>query len=179
MFRILTSALVPLLLAVHVAPAQCPPLGLDLTATGGRMGDPFLVTLTGTPSVSGLLGIDATAGPVSTPIGLICLGLSPGTLLSPFTLDLAGNFSLGGIAPAIPYLTGFTAHMQAAAADPFQPNGLALSNGESLTLRPPRLVVADPGMAATPFSSAVPGAFIEYAEGGDLLFRPLYAGPEP
>jgi hypothetical protein len=27
--------------------------------------------------------------------------------------------------------------------------------------------------------SAVPGAFIEYAEGEELLFRPLYAGPEP
>src|SRR6185436_17074488 len=75
------------------APAQspCGPSGLSLMTTGGRLGDPFSLTLSGTPLVSGVLGFDLAPGPVTTPIGSICLGLSPALQTFPFTLSAAGS----------------------------------------------------------------------------------------
>jgi hypothetical protein len=56
---------------------SCPPSGLVLSTSGGRLGDPWSAGLTGTPGVSGLLGVDVLPGPAASPIGTVCLGLSP------------------------------------------------------------------------------------------------------
>jgi hypothetical protein len=158
-----------LFLVASFATAQCPPMGLALAADGDRMGDPFSIGIFGSPGVSGLMGIDVSPGPVVTPIGTVCLGLTPATLFSPFTLSPTGAAVFGGLLPALPYLTGFEAFLQAGATDPSQPGGFALSNGDSVKLRPPRLFVIDPGMPPTPFGGGTPGAFCVYDALADLV----------
>ena len=88
-------ALAPVLLGQGL----CPPSGLLLTTTGGRLGDPFSLGLSGTPLVSGLLAFDVAGGPVGTPIGTLCIGLTPATQLLPFALPASGTFSISGTAP--------------------------------------------------------------------------------
>ena len=51
------------------------------------LGDPFSLTIYGTPGVSGLLGVDTSGGPVQTSIGTVCLGITSNLQLIPFTLD--------------------------------------------------------------------------------------------
>src|SRR5262249_30260548 len=78
----------------------CPASGLTLTMTGGRLGDPYMVSLSGTPGVSGLFGYDLSAGPVTVPpVGTICLGLTPALQVIPFALGPAGNAEFGGVLP--------------------------------------------------------------------------------
>src|SRR5688572_10155261 len=86
---------------------QCPSNGLVLTFSGERLGDPWGLSLYGTPGVSGLVGVDETGGPVLTPIGPICLGLTPNLQLLSFALDGTGQFSMGGLLPPSPSLIGF------------------------------------------------------------------------
>jgi hypothetical protein len=75
------QALVLLALAAPAsAQSPCGPNGLTLGWGGTtRLGDAFSIDLLGTPSVSGLLGADVLPGPVSTPVGLVCLGLGEET----------------------------------------------------------------------------------------------------
>jgi hypothetical protein len=115
--------------------------GLYLATSGGRLGDPWFVGVNGNPGVSGYLGIDVAAGPSPTPIGPVCLGLTPNLQLVPFALPGSGSFSIGGVVPTTPALTGLTAFLQAAAVDPSQPGGYAVSNGSMVTLRPPRAFI--------------------------------------
>jgi hypothetical protein len=122
---------------------QCLPSGLTLQTTGGRLGGPFSLTLAGTPGVSGLLGFDLGAGPVLTPIGNVCLSLTPAMQVQPVSLDFAGGFSMSGVVPPNPALSGLTIFIQAAMGDATQPNGYALSNGVSAKLRPPILYLVD------------------------------------
>jgi hypothetical protein len=167
------------LVLVVAAPlaAQCPPQGLLLTVDGRRLGDPFAIGVYGTPFVSGLLGIDVAAGPTQTPIGPICLGFTPSLQLLPFSLDAAGALSITGILPANPVLTGFTPALQAAAADTSVPGGLALSNGESPTLRAPRMFFFNPGLAS-PFGST-PGSFCAYDALSDVPASAAVPLPAP
>jgi hypothetical protein len=135
-------------------PAQspCGPSGLSLTAVGGRLGDPFSLTLTGTPSVSGVLGFDLAPGPVATPIGSICLGLSPALQTLPFTLSATGSTGIAGLVPPNPALAGLGVYAQAAAVDATQPGGFAVSNGVHPVLRAPRLFFID--VTSTPGAGA-------------------------
>lgn len=142
--------------------AQCnSPNGLALTYQGSRLGDPFSLNLAGTPNVAGLLGVDVSPGPVLTPIGTVCLGLSPALQLTPFTLNGAGQFSLAGTLPLQPSLNGLSLYLQAGAVDPTQPGGTALSNGRGATFRAPRLFFVSYGTesAIQPFA---PGVWCTY-----------------
>jgi hypothetical protein len=161
-----TSAVLAAVLC-SVALGQCPSSGLILDVSGNRLGDPCSVTIAGTPSVAGLIGIDTAGGPISTPIGPICLGLSPALLTLPFALDSSGTYALTLTLPADPALIGFQAFVQAAAADVSQPNGLALSNGQHPTFRPPRIIFYSPGYTS-PFGST-PGSFCVYDAMTDVV----------
>jgi hypothetical protein len=133
-------AMVPAIAAgqgVPTCPGPGPGLGISVTST--RLGDATTLAIGGTPFVSGLLGYDLAGGPTVTPFGTFCLGLSPALQTSPFTLDALGSYTLASILPATPAWAGLTAFLQAAAADPSQPGGLAISNGVRATLRPPKM----------------------------------------
>jgi hypothetical protein len=151
-----------------LAAGQCStPNGLLLSFNGERIGDPFALNLNGSPGVSGLIGLDDTAGPVSTPIGTVCLGLTPNLQFLPFTLDGFGTYSLGGVIPPLGGLIGVTVHTQAAAADPAVPGGFALSNGRAINLRPPRVFFIAPGYPS-PFGT-VNGSWCSYDAFGNTV----------
>jgi hypothetical protein len=154
---------------------QCPSNGLTLTFSGERLGDPFALNLYGSPGLSGLLAIDDTGGPVMTPIGPVCLGLTPNLQLLNFALDGSGAFNLGGLLPPNPLFTGMQAYLQAAAADAGQPGGFAVSNGLHLTLRPPRVFFFNPGYTS-PFGT-VSGSFCAYDALSDVAYTPAIPLP--
>jgi hypothetical protein len=137
--------------------ATCPASGLTLATSGGRLGDAVTLTLTGTPSVSGLIGFDLAPGPVATPIGSVCLGLGPALATAPFTLDSTGAWSYAGILPASPAMAGTTWFLQAAAQDASQPGSYALSNGRVMKLRQPRLFFLSSGSFNPPPVALTPG----------------------
>jgi hypothetical protein len=147
---VLTSALL----------AQCPSQGLTLGFTGERLGDPFACGVFGIPGAPGLLGVDDTAGPTVTQYGTVCLGLTPNVQYITFSLDPLGQFWITGTLPAYPPMIGLTKHLQAAAVDPGQPQGLAISNSRQVVLRPPRLYCINPGYFS-PFGS-VPGSWVGF-----------------
>ena len=153
------------LVATTPATAQfCPANGLTLATTGGRLGDPYSLTLTGPPAASGLFAVDTAPGPLSTPLGTICLGLSAALHTAAFTLDAAGSFTATGLIPPVPLLDGVTAYLQAAAPHPTLP-GYVTSNGASLKLRPPRIIVVDTGydnFLQFPFHIYIPGKLLTY-----------------
>src|SRR6188768_1842107 len=75
----------------------CPASGLVLSSSGGRLGDVVSLSLSGTPLVSGLLGFDPAPGPVASPIGNLCIGLSQSLVTAPFSLDSAGSYGFAGL----------------------------------------------------------------------------------
>ena len=164
--RPVTTALAIVLLAAGYTGAQsvCPGNGaLTLATTGGRLGDPFSLTLSGTPNVSGLLGFDLAGGPVITALGNVCLGLSPAMQLQSFTLDPAGGFGIAGLVPPSPPLAGLSVFMQAAANDATQPSGFALSNATRADLRPPHLHFVIPANGPPgPGGTLPPGLWVPY-----------------
>src|SRR5262245_51849783 len=93
-----------LALAAAVSRGQtlCGPSGLTLATTPPRLGDPWALTLSGSPNVPGLLGFDLAPGPVVTPLGTVCLGLTPAFQSMPVALDQSGSFTLNGFLPANP-----------------------------------------------------------------------------
>jgi hypothetical protein len=116
----------------------CP--GSGLTVTGGRFGDDWSFELSGPPGASALLASDVAPGPVLTPFGAVCLGLSSSLVVTPLTLDATGSFSASGTLPINPpFAAGSHLSVQGALAHPSLPGGFALTNGEVLTLRPPRI----------------------------------------
>src|SRR5262245_46071625 len=123
------------------ASGQCTANGLTLVEAGNRLGDPFSITLSGSQNAPGLLGADLVYVLVTTSIGYVCLGLSPALSLSPFVLDPAGQYTFAGLLPLNPTLNGLSAYLQAAAVDPAQPSGSALSNSVPVALRSPRVHV--------------------------------------
>jgi hypothetical protein len=139
----MTSIRAALVLALVTAAATgqsptCP--GSGLTVAGGVFGDGWSLSLAGPPSAAALLASDAMPGPVFTPYGPVCLGMSQALVTTPLTLDAAGQFSTSGILPlasAIP--AGSTLFVQAALAHPSLPGGIALTNGAAVTVRPPRV----------------------------------------
>jgi hypothetical protein len=137
-----------------VACAQCGPNGLALGTAGGRLGDPYAITLSGSPGAAGLLAFDLSGGPVATPLGPICLGLTPALQTMPFTLDAAGGFATTGMLAPIPALSAVDVFLQAAAP---AATGYAVSNGVKVQLRSPRLYVVFPGIY-TGFN-VIPGSF--------------------
>ncbi|MAG58358.1 MAG: hypothetical protein CMJ83_18885 [Planctomycetes bacterium] len=145
----LLAVLMGLILATSAARGQpCAAQGLGLSVTGERLGDPWSIELLGPPGATGLLGLDLAPGPVATPFGALCLGLSPAVLLLPVGLDGLGALAIGGVLPADPGLGGLTLFFQAAVADTSQPGGIALSNGVETGLLPPRWFLLDPGIAS-------------------------------
>src|SRR5262245_34629770 len=97
------------------AVAQCPPQGLTLTVTGGRLGDPASLQVTRRPFAPGILAFDVAGGPTPTPAGIACLGLTPQLQLFPFTFGSVGTLSIQATLPANPGLNGLTIFTQAVA----------------------------------------------------------------
>src|SRR5262245_5809887 len=93
-------------LLVASAQGQCPPQGITLTTNGGRLGDAWSIAMTGRPFAPGALGLDVSPGPVTTPIGTICLGFTPSLVLLPFAFDAGGNATIGSVLPPIPTFAG-------------------------------------------------------------------------
>lgn len=154
LFRVLSPLA---LLTAATAQAPCPANGLTLQASGGRLGDPWSFTMNGPVSSFGLLGLDLAQGPTPTPIGTVCIGVTPALALLSFTTDAQGRASIGGQMPLNPALTGMPVYGAAAAVDATRPSGFATSNGDSITPYQPRLFFIDPG-TASPFGST-PGGF--------------------
>jgi hypothetical protein len=151
---------------------QCPNGNvLSLSVQGGRLGDPFSVSLLGAPNVSGLLGVDVASGTYPTPIGNVCLGLTTNLQILPFTLDSGGQFTLTGTIPLQPALTGTAAYLQAGAIDPAQPGGSTLSNSQTVPFRPPRLFLISKGYegASAPYT---PGAWCSLNAINDSILVP-------
>lgn len=156
----LPSTLLALVFAASSGPGQCSGNGLTLTTTGGRLGDPFSITLAGTPGASGLLGLDLAPGPVLTPVGAVCLGLGPAFQFQPIALDGAGGFGISGVVTPNPGVSGLTVFLQAGVQDATQPSGFALSNGASATLRSPRVYFVTDGYSSS--GMVVPGQWSAY-----------------
>ena len=80
-----------LLLASHgIAQVTCSAQGLTLAITPPRLGDPYALTVSGSPNAPGLIGFDLAPGPVVTPFGTVCLGLTPAFQYAPIALDAFG-----------------------------------------------------------------------------------------
>ncbi len=146
--------------AVLVGQTSCPPQGLSLALDGGRLGDPWAMGIFGTAYAQGVLALDAVGGPVVTPIGTVCVGLSPALQLVPIALDSGGSFTLSGVLPLSTSLTDLRLFLAAAVADTAQTSGFALSNGVSVRFRPPRIYFVNQGVIS-PFGST-PGAMTAY-----------------
>lgn len=166
--RALLLSLAACLLSGAVAPSQSPTCqgqGPLLNVTGGRFGDPWSVGLSGPPGAAAILGVDPAPGPIATPFGAVCVGLSGGLITTPVTLDAAGNFATGGLLPLVggpPALSSL--FLQAAVADPTLPFGFGLTNGWAASFRPPRLGV---------FTSAVVNGTGVLAQGNVASIDPI------
>ena len=108
------------------------------------------------PGAHWLLAMDTQPGPLPTPFGTLCIGLSPAwsILLDSTTgtvppIGLLGELALPlDLAPASWPLIGTTLHFQGLLADPQGPGGFALTNGLAWTLRSPRVVVSNTHVAS-------------------------------
>lgn len=157
--------------------AQCSSQGLTLTVSGKRLGDPTFVQIIGSPLAPGLLGVDTAAGPSLTTAGTTCLGLSSQLQVIPFTLGADGTLTMGATLPANPWLNGLTLFLHAFAANGTEPAGvlsLSSSNGATLALTSPKLVIIDPGLATTPYT---PGGLCIYDALTDLPVTPAIPLP--
>jgi hypothetical protein len=126
-----------------LAAAQIPTCGgSGLSIVGGRLGDPWSLAISGPPNAGGILASDVAGGPVLTPFGVVCLGLTPGLVTMPVSLDPLGAFGQSGVLPlAAPFAAGSSLFAQVALAHPSLPGGYALTNGSGITFRPPRIGV--------------------------------------
>lgn len=158
MHQLLFPAALAAFVCLHAADAQapCPARGMTVAVHGGRLGDTWSVEMTGRPLAFGILGFDLAPGPVLTPIGTVCLGLTPNLVTLGFTFDAAGVAAINRLMPVNPSLAGFTVDMAGVAIDPAQPGGFALSNGAALVAHQPRLYFVSPGFSS-PFGST-PGS---------------------
>ena len=152
------AAIVLALAITALGPAQspCPPLGVSVNASGGRLGDAWRVDAICAPTVLGVFGLDLAPGPTATPIGTICLGFGPDLWLLAFLSNAAGTASVGGVMPPTPAFAGIGIYATAVSLDPAQPGGLGLGNGDSFVLRQPRFWFVNPGNTS-PFGTT-PGA---------------------
>jgi hypothetical protein len=147
--QILLAASVLALASVPAA-SQIPTCGgTGLSVSGGRFGDAWSIGISGPPGAAAVLAADAAPGPVPTPFGPVCLGLSPAFAAMPLTLGPAGSFATSGILPLAPIVPpGSTQFVQAAIAHPSLPGGLSLTNGFAVGFRPPQLGVFGPAIAS-------------------------------
>jgi hypothetical protein len=127
----------------------CPGSGMSIT--GGRLGDPWSFTLSGPAGAAGVLASDLTGGPIATPLGSVCLGLTSFLATMPLTLDATGQFGMSGVLPLAPSFlpSGSTLFTQAALAHPSLPGGYSITNGLAVTIRPPALFVFRTGLVPT------------------------------
>ncbi|HZN39996.1 MAG TPA: hypothetical protein VFD82_14390 [Planctomycetota bacterium] len=154
---LLSNALAALCLTtVALAQGPCPAVGVTVDASGGRLGDAWRVDIGASPTVLGVLGLDFAPGPIPTPIGTICLGLTPSLLTVAFLTDPAGTATFAGLLPPAPAFAGIDIYAAAITLDPAQPGGWGVSNGDSFRVREPRFWFVNPG-SATPFGTT-PGA---------------------
>jgi hypothetical protein len=138
------------------AQAPCPARGMTLAAHGGRLGDQFSIDMTGSPSAVGILGFDLAPGPTVTPIGTVCLGLTPAVSTLLFQFDPAGAASVVRQLPPVAAFEGITIDFGGVAIDASQPGGFAFSNGSAITTRQPRIFFVAPG-SSSPFGTT-PGS---------------------
>ncbi len=144
-------------LALLLAPAlsaqgTCLPQGLTIDVEGGRIGDPLVFDILGTPSTSGLMGVDYGGGPVATPVGTICLDLSSMFFSFPISTGPTGVSTFSTIAPLEVSLEGTEVHFQGFVVNGVPPFGLGFSNDASTTFYPPRVYFVEKGFS-TPFGS--------------------------
>src|SRR5262245_36069854 len=144
------------LTAIALAQSPCPAVGVTVDASGGRLGDTWRVDIQASPTVPGVLGLDFAPGPVPTPLGTICLGLTPGLATGAFLTDPAGAAAITGLLPAVSAFAGIQIHAAAITLDPAQPTGWGISNGDSFRVREPRFWYVTLG-AVMPFGTT-PGA---------------------
>ena len=106
---------------VAFAQSTCPAVGVTVDASGGRLGDTWRVNIDASPTVLGVLGLDFAPGPVPTPLGTICLGLTPGLLTAAFLTDPAGTATFTGLLPPLPAFAGIDVYAAASTLEPAQP----------------------------------------------------------
>lgn len=153
---VLRALTLSLTAATALAQGPCSARGITLQAGGGRLGDAWSVRLTGTAGTLGVLGFDLQPGPTATPIGTVCLGLTPLLATTWFVFDSVGLAAAGGVLPPNANLVGQDFHVAAIGLDPAQPGGFAFSNGGSIAPRQPRFFLVGPG-TNTPFGTT-PGS---------------------
>ncbi|HZN39995.1 MAG TPA: hypothetical protein VFD82_14385 [Planctomycetota bacterium] len=151
-----TTALAALFLTTIATAQTCPSMGVSVDASGGRLGDAWRVDIQASPTVFGVLGLDFAPGPVPTPIGTICLGLTPSLLTVAFATDPSGAAAFTGLLPPVSAFAGIDIYAAAVTLDAAQPTGWGVSNGDSLKVREPRFWYVSPG-TTTPFGTT-PGA---------------------
>ena len=151
-----TTALAALFLTTIATAQTCPSMGVSVDASGGRLGDIWRVDVQASPTVIGVLGLDLAGGPIPTPLGTICLGLTPALVTGAFVTDPAGAAAFSGLLPAVPAFAGIDIYTAAVTIDPAQPTGWGVSNGDSFKVREGRFWYVNLG-TTTPFGST-PGA---------------------
>src|SRR5262245_35503045 len=120
----LQRSLAALVLLATSAMSQgpCPPRGINLTANGGRLGDAWSIDMTAAPSIAGVVAFDISPGPVQTPFGTLCLGLTSLLRVFPIAFNASGQASFGGTMPADASLAGVPIYWSAIAFDATRPN---------------------------------------------------------
>jgi hypothetical protein len=151
-----TTALAALFLTTIATAQSCPSVGVSVDASGGRLGDTWRVDIQASPTVIGVLGLDLAGGPIPTPLGTICLGLTPALVTGAFVTDPAGAAAFTGVLPPVSAFAGIDIYTAAVTIDPAQPTGWGVSNGDSFKVREPRFWYVSLG-TSTPFGTT-PGA---------------------
>jgi hypothetical protein len=147
-----TTALAALFLTTIATAQSCPSVGVSVDASGGRLGDTWRVDIQASPTVIGVLGLDLAGGPIPTPLGTICLGLTPALVTGAFVTDPAGAAAFTGVLPPVSAFAGIDIYTAAVTIDPAQPTGWGVSNGDSFKVREPRFWYVSLG-TSTPFGT--------------------------
>lgn len=118
---------------VEIHRGQAAALRLDTT---GRYGTPFTLTLQATPGKLAFLLIDTAAGPVQSPFGELCVGLSPSLdIVFLGALDQGGLLSSGGVLPPSGP-PGMMFYLQSVVQNPFPAPAAWAGECYELTLLP-------------------------------------------
>ena len=109
-----------------------------------------LVLANGLPGAHWMLGVDLSPGPVTSPMGMLCLGFTPAFfVILDSTSGVAPLLGTNGsfaapitIPPALSYMLGVPVYMQAVVFDPAAQAGIAISNDVTFKVKSPKVVVA-------------------------------------
>jgi hypothetical protein len=160
MFRIGLIGIALAAFACAAASAQmpwCAGQGPLLDVEGGRAGDDWRLSLGGYPNALAAVGVDVAGGPVSTPLGTVCLGVTGSLVTSLVTLDATGSFTVSGRLPVpMPWANGLSRFVQAAAVDPSLPGGFGFTDSFEVRFRPPMMA----GFYYDWINPTAPGAYL-------------------